>query len=140
MPRRQRKPCWSFSSNGYANRCARRARCDANQTVSITVTNLFDDLPAAMPAEVVEPLLSAGRLRIERIVSCGQSSPPDFWYDQAQPEWVLLLQGAARLEFEDRVVELKPGDFVNIPAHCRHRVHWTTPDERTIWLAIHYAE
>ena len=50
----------------------------------------------------------------------------------------MVLQGAARLQFEDRVVELLTGDYVNIPAHTRHRVEWTSPDEPTVWLAVFY--
>jgi len=101
------------------------------------MTNVFD-IPTNLPTELVETLLRAENLRIERIVSRGHASPPDFFYDQDRHEWVLLVQGAARLRFDDEVVELKPGDFVNIPAHKRHRVEWTTPDEPTIWLAIFY--
>ena len=72
--------------------------------------------------------------------SYGHASPRDLWHDQPEHEWVVLLKGAARLRFagQDQPVELTRGDFVNIPAHHRHRVEWTTPDEPTIWLAVHY--
>ncbi len=100
--------------------------------------NRYATLPAQLPDEVVQTLHSTEHLRIERIVSQGHASPPDFWYDQAEHEWVLLIQGAARLRLDDEVVELKPGDFLDIPAHRRHRVEWTSPDQQTIWLAIHY--
>ena len=78
--------------------------------------------------------------RVERIVSRGQASPDDFWYDQEQAEWVLLLKGQAALAVagEENPVILKPGDYLNIPAHCRHRVLWTDPDNDTVWLAVHY--
>src|SRR5579884_3034176 len=102
-------------------------------------SNLFADLPASLPAELVTVLLSAEKLRIERIVSHGHASPPGFWYDQDQHEWVLLLQGAAQLRFEgEEALALQPGDFVNIPAHQKHRVEWTTPNAPTLWLAIFY--
>ena len=100
-------------------------------------SNLFHDLPSHLPTEVFTSLLASPAVRIERIVSHGHSSPPDFWYDQPQAEWVVVLKGAARIEFADRLVEMRPGDFVAIPAHTRHRVDWTTPDEPTIWLAVH---
>ena len=100
--------------------------------------NRYATLPAQLPDEVVQTLHSTEHLRIERIASQGHASPPDFWYDQAEHEWVLLIQGAARLRLDDEVVELKPGDFLDIPAHRRHRVEWTSPDQQTIWLAIHY--
>lgn len=101
--------------------------------------NLLAQIPASLPQELLQTLLERPGLRIERIVSQGHASPPDFWYDQEEHEWVLLLQGAARVQFEDRTVELSPGDYIHIPAHQRHRVAWTTPDEATIWLAIFIA-
>ncbi|MBX3411179.1 MAG: cupin domain-containing protein [Pirellulales bacterium] len=100
--------------------------------------NLLAGIPTSIPDEVTDVLLTADHLRIERIVSHGQASPEGFWYDQPQHEWVLVLRGAARLEFEHDTRELCAGDCVNIPAHVRHRVAWTTRDEPTIWLAIFY--
>ena len=108
---------------------------------SIGMNNLFSNIPADLPDEVVETLLENKSLRIERIVSHGHASAKDFWYDQHQHEWVLLLQGEAKLQFEDdtELLSMKPGDYMNIPAHRRHRVEWTTPTEPTIWLVILYA-
>jgi cupin 2 domain-containing protein len=102
--------------------------------------NLLDTLPDARAAEVIEALLSRDGVRIERIVSLGQASPPGFWYDEPHGEWVLLLRGAALLRFADEEAprRLGPGDFVDIAAHRRHRVEWTAPDEPTVWLAVHY--
>lgn len=105
---------------------------------SSTMTNLFDSLPPHMPKEVVETLIQSGDVRIERIVSHGHASPADFWYDQPRHEWVIVLKGAARLQFEDAVVEMKVGDYINIPAFKKHRVDWTTPDEPTVWLGVRY--
>jgi len=101
---------------------------------------MVSDLPQHLPDELVTTLLEATNVRIERIVSHGHASPEGVWFDQDQHEWVMVLKGAARLRFEgdDQVVEMKPGDFLNIPAHSRHRVEWTTADEPTIWLAVHY--
>ncbi len=101
-------------------------------------SNLLADLPRDLPEEIFTTLLQASGVRIERIVSHGHQSPPGFWYDQPTNEWVLVLQGAAKIEFEGGMVELGPGDFIDIPAHRKHRVAWTTPDEPTIWLAVHY--
>jgi cupin 2 domain-containing protein len=102
--------------------------------------NLFSNIPSQLALEQSESVLDAGNLRIERIVSHGQASPDGFWYDQDQHEWVVLLSGAARLRFEssDEPVEMRPGDYVHIPAHSRHRVEWTSASEPTIWLAVHY--
>ena len=101
-------------------------------------TNIFAAIPPVITDEVFQTLVSTGAMRIERIVSLGHSSPPDFWYDQEEHEWVVLLQGAARLKVESEVVQLRPGDFLNIAAHQKHRVEWTTPHEPTIWLAVFY--
>ena len=104
------------------------------------MNNLFTDLPQHLPDELITTLLDAANVRIERIVSHGHASPEEFWYDQDQHEWVMVLKGAARLRFEndEQPVEMKPGDFINIPAHKKHRVEWTTPDEPTVWLAVFY--
>ena len=101
--------------------------------------NLFTDLPTDLSEEIVDVLAEGKRLRIERIVSHGHASPTDFWYDQDEHEFVLVLQGAARLQFVDSMQELRAGDWVDISAHRKHRVDWTTPDEPTIWLAVFYA-
>lgn len=100
--------------------------------------NIFDDIPQHMPKEVVQTLLQADDVRIERIISHGHASAADFWYDQPHHEWVIVLKGAARLQFEDGMVEMNVGDFINIPAFKKHRVDWTTPDEPTVWLGVRY--
>ena len=100
--------------------------------------NIFDELPEHMPKEIVKTLICAGDVRIERIISHGHASAADFWYDQPEHEWVIVLKGAARLQFEDGMVEMKGGDFINIPAFKKHRVDWTTPDEPTVWLGVWY--
>jgi cupin 2 domain-containing protein len=104
--------------------------------------NLLRDLPDASAAEITEALVARPGLHIERIVSSGQASPPGFWHDQDEAEWILLLSGAARLRFEDEpeTRRLGPGDWVEIAAHRRHRVEWTDPDHPTIWLAIFYRQ
>ncbi|MGV3486105.1 MAG: cupin domain-containing protein [Planctomycetaceae bacterium] len=105
-----------------------------------SVIHVFSDLPTYLPEELYTPLLQTSALRIEKIVSRGHVTPAGTWFDQDQHEWVMLLQGAATLRFEDdeTLTELRPGDAINIPAHRRHRVEWTTPDEPTLWLAVHY--
>jgi cupin 2 domain-containing protein len=103
-------------------------------------SNLFADIPAPLPGELVHRLLTSPCVRIERIVSREHASPPGFWYDQQENEWVLLIQGAARVRYEAEVVEMRAGDFINIPAHQKHRVDWTTPDGPTIWLAVYYPD
>ncbi|HEY1796487.1 MAG TPA: cupin domain-containing protein [Stellaceae bacterium] len=101
--------------------------------------NLLAHLPAARAQEIAETLASGRDIRIERIVSHGQASPVGFWYDQDEAEFVVLLSGAARLRFTDgEMRSLEPGDWIDIPAHRRHRVDWTDPEQPTVWLAIFY--
>lgn len=105
----------------------------------IPVRNLLAKLPPGTAGELVEEILKKRDLRIERIVSRGEASPTDFWYDQAGDEWVLLLAGRATLRFADgQVAELRPGDHLLIPRRCRHRVDWTDPEGETVWLAVHF--
>lgn len=102
--------------------------------------NLFDALAPKSADEQVDTLVEQGGVTIERIVSMGHASPPDFWYDSPRAEWVVLLSGAAALEFEGdhEPRQMKPGDHVLIDAHCRHRVAWTSDSEPSVWLAVYY--
>ncbi|MDR4504977.1 MAG: cupin domain-containing protein [Candidatus Scalindua sp.] len=102
--------------------------------------NIFADIPKQIPDEVLEEIMKTEHFRIERIISHGHSTDQDEWYDQDQDEWVIVLKGSAGLLFEgnDTAVIMSPGDYVNIPAHQKHRVEWTEPDAETVWLAIHY--
>jgi cupin 2 domain-containing protein len=105
--------------------------------------SICNNLPqASLPEEMVDVLLARPGLRIERIVSTGQVTPDGTWYDQDTDEWVLVVSGAARLniEGEDAERELGEGDWLLLPAHCRHRVTWTKSDPPTVWLAVHLAK
>jgi cupin 2 domain-containing protein len=104
--------------------------------------NLFEAAPEDIGEEHVACLVEARRVRIERIVSMGQESPPGFWYDQPWAEWVVVLAGSAGLRFEGEadVKVLSEGDYVLIPARVKHRVEWTNKNRATIWLAVHYPE
>jgi cupin 2 domain-containing protein len=102
--------------------------------------NLLASLPGGLAAEQMTELLASENVRIERIVSTGQASPPGFWYDQDWAEWVLLLAGSAGvlIEGEAAARTMRPGDYLHIPAHRRHRVAWTDAAHPTVWLAVHY--
>ncbi|UTW04965.1 cupin domain-containing protein [Amphritea atlantica] len=101
--------------------------------------NLLTNIPAQLPGELFTTLLENNHIKIERIVSRGHHSPENYWYDQDQHEWLVLIQGAARIGYPDsQSTELQSGDYLHIPAHRRHRVEWTSPTQDTIWLAIHY--
>lgn len=99
------------------------------------------ELPDTMPSsgkELFEALASGTDVHVERIVSAGGSNPDSDWYDQNQDEWVVLLQGNAILQYENGFEQpMKLGDFVFIPAHCKHRVSFTSTEPPCIWLAIH---
>lgn len=99
--------------------------------------NLFEALSRAC-AERFDALFARGPVRVERIVSWGQASPPGFWYDQAEGEWVAVLTGAARLRLLDPAeeIDLAAGDWLWIAPRRRHRVEWTAPDAATVWLAV----
>ena len=93
------------------------------------------DLPVALPAEQIDILASGTRFRLEHILSDSHASPADFWYDQPEDEWAILLAGSAVLEFENGEVEMKAGEALLIPAHCRHRV---ARSAQAAWLALHF--
>jgi cupin 2 domain-containing protein len=105
----------------------------------IMVNNIYKEIPQEIKEEIFTNLLVKKNVRIERIISKGHSSAENFWYDQEQKEWVLVLKGHAILVFKNEAqqLELKSGDYVNIPAHKQHRVKWTDPQQETIWLAIY---
>ena len=104
--------------------------------------SLFAGLPSDLPQELIETLAENNHVRIERIVSTGHASPDGFWYDQEEHEWVVVLKGEAKILFQgnDEPIHVKPGDYINIKAHRKHRVEWTSPDEPTVWLAVFYKE
>lgn len=104
--------------------------------MSATQRNLFLNASPAQVCEEFTTLLNHPAVRIERIASHGESSPPDFWYDQPDDEWVLLLQGQATLSYADgREIALRAGDWEFIAKHVRHRVAQTSQD--ALWLAVH---
>jgi cupin 2 domain-containing protein len=102
--------------------------------------NLFSEIPDSTIDEVFEILLRNDHFKLERIISSGQATPPGEWYDQDMNEWVILLSGSAGLLFEgeEEVSIMHPGEYVQIPAHKRHRIEWTDPEQKTVWLALHY--
>jgi cupin 2 domain-containing protein len=110
--------------------------------MQISGGNLFSVEAQRSAEEQLDALVTAPGMTVERIVSMGHASPEGFWYDDPRAEWVVLLSGAAVLEFEagPRRHEMRPGDYVLIEPHCRHRVAWTHETEPSVWLAIYYAD
>jgi len=106
------------------------------------IENIFKDIKIDKNNEQFFDLLKTENIRIEKIVSNGQTSPKDFWYDQDENEFVIVLKGEAVLEIQknNEIVELKlnNGDFINIKAHEKHRVKYSSLEEPTVWLAVFY--
>ncbi len=104
------------------------------------MSNIFEEIPTSLPEEVQQVIANKGSVRIERIISMGHRSPENFWYDQKEDEFVLLLSGSATLQFEGQaeVKEMFPGDYMLIPAHVKHRVASTDSEEESVWLAVHF--
>ena len=101
------------------------------------VRNLFAQTASTSGEEMIQSLLDGKSFRLESIHSYGQPTPEGFWYDQADEEWVLLVRGSARLEFEgEGMLHLNSGDYLLIPVHCRHRVSEVSHD--AIWMALHH--
>ncbi|MDB5509498.1 MAG: hypothetical protein JWL93_1967 [Hyphomicrobiales bacterium] len=110
--------------------------------MTIPSGRLFDDQPPDASAEICHDLVARPGLRIERIVSTGQATPPGAWLQQDRAEWVVLLSGSAGLQFEGEETErsLAPGDWLEIEPGLRHRVEWTAADEPSVWLAVHFVQ
>ncbi len=108
--------------------------------MTLIIKNIFSGIKNQSPEEIFETIIKTNQFKIERIISSGQSTDKEKWYDQDVDEWVILLKGSDSLLFEGNNEEIimKPGDYVNIPAHQKHRVEWTDAKEDTIWLAVHY--
>lgn len=106
----------------------------------IKAGNLFTNVSMDPNEETIAILTERPGARIEKIVSTGQASPPGFWYDQDETEWVCVLSGSAglKIEGEERPRVLLRGAYVEIPAHVRHRIDWTDADQPTVWLAVHF--
>lgn len=102
-------------------------------------SNIFELIPDEISNELFENIVTGENIRIERIISKGHVSPESGWYDQDENEWVIVLTGQAKIEFDNKAaVHLVSGSYLNIPAHTLHKVSWTDPDTETIWLAIYY--
>lgn len=96
--------------------------------------NVFS-VPSVLPDEERTETLLSGAVRIERILSSGQTTPPGQWYDQDDDEWVCVLSGSGELTYDDgRVQRLNAGDTAYLPAHCRHRVTYTS--RPCLWLCV----
>jgi gluconokinase len=134
----ERTPAWVVEQVAQA---LGLGRVDPAVSDRLIARHLFTDVaPAAGGPELADDLLCGQEFRLKRYVSGGHSTPKGTWYDQHQAEWVLLVSGEARLQFEgvSDPYDVGPGDAWLIPAHCRHRVEWTDPEQPTLWLAVYF--
>lgn len=105
----------------------------------VEADNLYDAIPEKIDYEIFSDIFHGENIRIERIISEGHTSPDSGWYDQSENEWVVVLEGEARLSFQNKSdVHLVAGSHINIPAYTRHKVVWTAPNTKTVWLAVYY--
>ena len=89
-----------------------------------------------LPEELTTVLVESQNVRIERIVSTGQTSG---WYDQSETEFVVLLEGRAEIEYESGIsVAMSKGDTLLIKPHERHRVSFTSIEPPCVWLCVFY--
>jgi len=101
--------------------------------------NLFKNIPESLPDEILENIVKSENCKIERIVSKSHTTPEGKWYNQDKDEWVMIIKGSAELLFEDnKRIKMQEGDYINIPAHVKHRVEKTDTEKETIWLAVFY--
>ena len=101
--------------------------------------NIYSNIPEKLSDEIVDVIFQSEIIRIERIISDGQASPDNFWYDQDENEWVILLKGKAKIKYQDQSEQnLTEGDYIFIPSHKKHRVEWTDNNTKTVWLAMFF--
>jgi cupin 2 domain-containing protein len=129
---------WDETRRGEPN--AKPSTAAKEARVMIRSGNLFANLSRVSVGEEMATLAERPGALVERIVSAGQASPPGFWYDQDWAEWVIVLEGEAgvRIDGEAEPRRLGPGDWLDLPAHVRHRVEWTSSEPPTVWLAVHW--
>ena len=103
-----------------------------------SIGNLYNDILDTHSKEIFETIFKSSHVQIERITSSGQTTPKDRPYMQTHDEWVVVLQGQAKLWLETLgEVTLNSGDYLLIPKQVKHRVTYTSKKPQTLWLAIH---
>lgn len=100
--------------------------------------NIYQNIPDYAKTEIFEDILKSENIRIERIISYGPESNDSEWYEQNENEWVILIEGKAKLIFEDSELILEKGDHINIPAMKRHKVEIIEKENKCIWIAVFY--
>ena len=92
--------------------------------------NIFDLKDLSEKEEVVRILAEGKNVKIEKIISTGQTTD---WQESEQNEFVILVQGEAEIEyFEDK------GDTILINRGEKHRVSYTSKNPCCIWICIFF--
>ena len=119
--------------------------------------NIYDKIPESITEEIIEIMYQNPHCKVERIISNGQITTENEWYDQDQEEWIILVQGEATILIEklqeessdkcnilncnikeescDKVHMVK-GDTLLIKSHQKHRVIYTSQNPLCIWLCV----
>lgn len=106
---------------------------------ALNFSNFMSLIPEQVDQELFQDIVKTENITIERIISQGHSSPETGWYDQEKSEWVMLVEGEAIIELENNEeIRLQKNDFLLLKPHQKHRLKWTHPDQKTIWLAVHF--
>ena len=89
--------------------------------------------------EIFEEIIQGNSFKVKKIVSPYMPDGDTKWYMQEEKELVIILQGEAKLEFDNsRIISLKTGDYYLIDSLIKHRVAYTSNNPKTIWLTIYY--
>ncbi len=100
-----------------------------------SIFNLLDNIPSTSIDEIFKTIVSNDNVKIERIISYGQTTPKDYWYDQDENEFVYIVQGKAKIKYDDGTIHiLNINDSLYIQAHQKHQVIYTS--NPTIWLTV----
>jgi cupin 2 domain-containing protein len=97
------------------------------------VSNIFDFSLPDRDSENFYSQLQRKNVEIKSIISNRLSTPQSFV--QACDEWVVVLQGCAKIEMDGVVHKLKKGDTLFIPANVEHTLLKTRT--LVVWLAVY---
>lgn len=97
--------------------------------------NLFDDTLKENNIELSQIIFENEKIMVEKIISQGEISKTDEWFDQSQDEFVILVDGYAEITYSNlTTTKLSKGDNLFIPKNVKHRVSYTS--ENCVWVCI----
>jgi cupin 2 domain-containing protein len=97
------------------------------------MNNIYDYTLPKIDNEYFYTQLLCKNVEIKTIVSNTLSTPQTFV--QKCDEWVVVLQGCAKIEMDGVVYKLTKGKSLFIPAHKQHTVLKTK--KVVVWLAVY---